>query len=102
MKLRSLSKIALLLSIQPLAIFASPFAQTNLVSNVPGMAANFDANLRNPWGVSHSATSPFWVSNQVSNNATLYNAASVPQALVVTTPPLSPQPTGPTGQVNNS
>ena len=102
MKLRSLPKIALLLSIQPLAVFASPFAQTNLVSNVPGLAANFDANLRNPWGVSHSATSPFWVSNQVSNNATLYNAASVPQALVVTVPPTAPPPTGPTGMVNNS
>jgi len=102
MKLRSLPKIALLLSIQPLAVLASPFAQTNLVSNVPGLAANFDANLRNPWGVSHSATSPFWVSNQASNNSTLYNAASVPQALVVTVPPIAPPPTGPTGQVNNS
>src|SRR6476660_7006315 len=99
MQLRSLSKIALILSIQPVAVFASPFAQTNLVSNVPGMAANFDANLKNPWGISHSATSPFWVSNQASNNSTLYNGAGVPQPpapLIVTVP------TGPTGQVNNS
>ena len=97
MKLRSLSKIALLLSIQPLVVFASPFAQTNLVSNVPGLAANFDANLKNPWGISHTATSPFWVSNQASNNSTLYNAASVPQSLIVTVPPTAPPPTGPTG-----
>jgi len=102
MKLRSLPKIALLLSIQPLAVFASPFAQTNLVSNVPGLAANLDPNLKNPWGISHSATSPFWVSNQGSNNSTLYNAASVPQALIVTVPPTAPPPTGPTGQVSNS
>jgi uncharacterized protein (TIGR03118 family) len=102
MKLRSLPKIALLLSIQPLAVFASPFAQTNLVSNIPGLAANFDPNLKNPWGVSHTATSPVWVSNQASNNATLYNAASIPQALVVTVPPTAPPPTGPTGQVQNS
>jgi uncharacterized protein (TIGR03118 family) len=102
MKLRSLLKIGLLLSVQSLVILASPFAQTNLVSNVPGLAAHFDANLRNPWGVSHSATSPFWVSNQVSNNSTLYNAASVPQALIVSVPPSTPPPTGPTGQVNNS
>src|SRR6478609_11342455 len=98
MKLHSLPKVAFLFSLQSVAVFASPFAQTNLVSNVPGMAANFDANLKNPWGISHSATSPFWVSNQASNNATLYNAASVPQPpapLIVTVP------TGPTGQVNN-
>lgn len=102
MKLHSLPKIALLFSFQSVAVFASPFAQTNLVSNVPGMAANFDANLKNPWGISHSATSPFWVSNQGSNNSTLYNAASVPQALIVSVPPTAPPPTGPTGQVNNS
>src|SRR6478609_6789009 len=99
MKLHSLPKVAFLFSLQSVAVFASPFAQTNLVSNVPGLAANFDANMKNPWGVSHSATSPFWVSNQASNNATLYNAASVPQALVVTVPPTAPPPTGPTGQV---
>jgi uncharacterized protein (TIGR03118 family) len=76
---------------------ASVFVQTNLVSDVPGMAANLDPNLKNPWGVSFSATSPFWVSDQVTNVATLYNGAGVPQALVVSTPP-NPGG-GPTGQV---
>lgn len=102
MKLNSLPKIALLFSAQSFIVFASPFAQTNLVSNVPGLAANFDANLKNPWGMSFSGTSPIWVSNQGSNNATLYTGAGVPQALVVTVPPTSPPPTGPTGQVFNS
>jgi len=59
------------------------------------MAPNVDPNLKNPWGVSFTATSPFWVSNQVTNTSTLYNAGGAPQALVVTTPP------GPTGQVSN-
>jgi len=27
----------------------------------------------NAWGVSHSSTSPIWVSNQGQNTATLYN-----------------------------
>lgn len=99
MKLRSLSKIGLLFSVPALTVFASPFAQTNLVSDIPGLAANLDPNLKNPWGVSHTPSSPFWVSNQASNNATLYNAASVPQALIVTVPPTAPPPTGPTGQV---
>ena len=100
MKLHSLPKIAFLFSIQSVAVFASPFAQTNLVSNVPGLAANFDANLKNPWGISHSATSPFWISNQASNNSTLYSAVgAIPQALVVSVGPTAPPPTGPTGQV---
>ena len=74
------------------------FTQTNLVSDVPGLAANTDPNLKNPWGVSFSATSPFWTSDQVTGLATLYNAAGTPQALVVTIPGGAP-PTGPTGQV---
>src|SRR5215510_9703491 len=72
---------------------ATVYYQTNLASDVPGLAANLDPNLKNPWGMSFSATSPFWVSNQGSNNATLYNGAGVPQALIVSAP------FGPTGQV---
>jgi uncharacterized protein (TIGR03118 family) len=72
---------------------ATAFFQTNLASDIPGLAANMDPNLKNPWGMSFSATSPFWVSNQGSNNATLYNGAGAAQALIVSTP------FGPTGQV---
>ena len=73
------------------------FMQTNLVSDIPDLAAFTDPNLKNPWGIAKSATSPFWVSNQVSGNATLYNSAGQPQALVVTVPATG----GPTGQVFN-
>ena len=59
------------------------YFQTNLVSDINGLAANTDPNLKNPWGIASSGTSPFWVSNQVSNNSTLYNSAGTPQALVV-------------------
>jgi uncharacterized protein (TIGR03118 family) len=75
------------------------FTQTNLVSDIPGKAANTDPNLKNPWGVSFSATSPFWASDQGTGLATLYNAAGVPQGLVVTVPGSATPPTGPTGQV---
>jgi uncharacterized protein (TIGR03118 family) len=71
-------------------------------------AANVDPNLVNPWGVSHSATSPFWVSdnNSPGGVATLYTGAGVPLSLVVTiAPPASPPPgfsvSAPTGQVRN-
>src|SRR4051812_903661 len=72
---------------------ATLFFQTNLASDIPGLAANLDPSLKNPWGMSFTATSPFWLSNQGSNNSKLYNGAGVPQALTVSTPP------GPTGQV---
>jgi uncharacterized protein (TIGR03118 family) len=75
------------------------FTQTNLVSDVPNLAANTDPNLKNPWGVSFSSTSPFWTSDQATGLATLYNAAGVPQSLVVTVPGSATPPTGPTGQV---
>jgi uncharacterized protein (TIGR03118 family) len=77
---------------------ASVYQQTNLVSDVPGLAAFTDPNLKNPWGMSSSPTSPIWVSNQVSGNSTLYNTAGQPQALVVTIPGAG----GPTGQVFNA
>jgi uncharacterized protein (TIGR03118 family) len=89
----------LALAFAPTFLHADSFTQTNLVSDVPGMAANTDPNLKNPWGVSFSATSPFWTSDQGTGLATLYNAAGVPQGLVVTVPGSAAPPTGPTGQV---
>jgi len=38
--------------------------QTNLVSDIANLAKITDPELANPWGVSHSPTTPFWVSNQ--------------------------------------
>ncbi len=52
------------------------YVQLNLVSDIPGEAAVTDPNLLNPWGISNSATSPFWVSlDQGANMSTLYSAA---------------------------
>jgi uncharacterized protein (TIGR03118 family) len=78
---------------------AAIYVQSNLTSDVPGLAANLDPHLKNPWGVSFNATSPFWVSDQVTNVATLYNGAGVPNALVVSMPAMPAG--GPTGQVFN-
>jgi len=38
---------------------AMSFFQTNLVSDIPGLANNTDSNLVNPWGIAFSSTSPF-------------------------------------------
>jgi uncharacterized protein (TIGR03118 family) len=75
------------------------FAQTNLVSDIPGLAATTDPDLVNPWGVSFSPTSPFWVSDNGTGLATLYNGAGDKLGLVVTVPPPG---AAPTGQVFNS
>lgn len=88
------------------AISRADFVQTDLVSDISGMAPETDLDLKNPWGMSFGAKTPIWVSNQGSNTSTLYNPLGVPpikQGLTVNTPTggASP-PTGPTGQVFNS
>src|SRR5262245_1775966 len=85
--------------------------QTNLVSDIKDLATITDPQLKNPWGVSHSPTSPFWVSNQVTSTSTLYRVkdkttvtkAAPPMTngnIVIPTTASGPQ--GPTGQVNNT
>ena len=48
------------------------YRRTNLVSDQPGVAMLQDTNLVNAWGMSFSATSPIWVSDNGSGRATLY------------------------------
>jgi uncharacterized protein (TIGR03118 family) len=47
--------------------------QTNLVSDLPGVAQVQDPNLVNPWGISESSSSPFWISDNNAGVSTLYN-----------------------------
>jgi len=85
--------------------WATPeFVQVNLVSDLTGVAEHVDLDLINPWGMSSSATSPIWVSDNGSGLATLYNGAGVKQGLVVTiaTPPGQTTPASPDGQVFNA
>jgi uncharacterized protein (TIGR03118 family) len=96
----------------------SLFAQTNLVSDIQGLATITDPLLQNPWGISHSATSPFWVSNQRTSTSTLYavtanndvtkvnptgavDSTGAPLGFVAI-PPGGVGAVGPTGQVNNT
>ena len=87
------------------------FIQTNLVSDIQGLATITDPLLINPWGISHSATSPFWTSNQGTSTATLYAVTANNNVTQVTAvnaqgfvaiPPGGVGAVGPTGQVNNS
>jgi len=79
------------------------FRQTNLVSDIPGLALSTDPNLKNPWGLSSSATSPIWVSDNNAGVSTLYRGDGSTVPLVVTIPaPDSPTGGTPTGTVFNT
>jgi len=59
---------------------AITFTQTNLVSDIPGLATTTDPNLVNPWGITLGLglNSGLWVSDNGSGNATTYNATGQP------------------------
>lgn len=79
------------------------FHQTNLVSDIPGLAKSTDPNLVNPWGLSSSATSPIWVSDNNAGVSTLYRGDGTAVPLVVTIPaPGAPTGGTPTGTVFNT
>ena len=88
----------------PVATAADPphYQQTNLISDIPGVARITDANLVNPWGQSASPTSPLWVADNGADVSTLYTGGvngSIPAIvrLVVSIPQGAP-----TGTVFNS
>ena len=48
------------------------YRQTNLASDVPGLALIEDPLLINPWGISLSATGPFWIANGGMSTSSIY------------------------------
>ncbi len=82
------------------------YVQINLVSDQPGVAALQDTNLVNAWGVSFSAASPFWVSDNGTGKATLYAVTNdTSGSLTVSKLSLEvriPGEGNPTGQLFNS
>ena len=86
---------------------ANRYTQHNLVSDIPGVADQTDPNLVNPWGISMSSTSPFWISNNRSGVAAVYNGqgqptpAASPLVVRIPVPSGDTQPAAPTGQVFN-
>jgi uncharacterized protein (TIGR03118 family) len=87
------------------------YLQTNLVSDIAGLATITDPELMNPWGISHSSGSPFWISNNDTNTTTLYAVTGStnviktninPPSGFVAIPTTASGPQGPTGQVNNT
>ncbi|HEY7426440.1 MAG TPA: TIGR03118 family protein [Gemmataceae bacterium] len=83
------------------ATAAGTVLQTNLVSDLPlGDGVLQDPNLVNPWGISESSGSPFWISDNNAGVSTLYNSVAGATPPAVTINPLVvniPTPNGPTG-----
>jgi uncharacterized protein (TIGR03118 family) len=93
--------IGLLVFSVPLRVHAAApggfYQQENLVSDLPGAVIQ-DSNLVNPWGIAFSATSPFWVANNVTGTSTLYsgdvNGSPFVKVSMVVTIPGGGAPTG--------
>jgi hypothetical protein len=103
---RALAALLVLLLVMPPAALAggsNAYQQTNLVSDMAGVAAHTDAQLVNPWGIAFFPGAPFWVADNNAGVSTLYDANGNKQALVVAIPTASGGAGGtPTGIVTNS
>ncbi|HXY25105.1 MAG TPA: TIGR03118 family protein [Candidatus Acidoferrum sp.] len=71
-----LAVLSLSLFLLPAVTPAQHYKQTDLVSDIPGMAPVTDPNLLNPWGLTRSPNgSPWWIGNNNSGTSTLYNGS---------------------------
>ena len=79
------------------------YQQTNLVSDMAGVATHTDPKLINPWGISFFPGEPFWISDNNSGYSTVYDANGVTQLapVLVPAPPGDTSPATPTGTVIN-
>jgi len=76
---KSLLVLSLSLFLLPALAQAQHYKQTNLVSDLAGMAPTVDPNLKNPWGLTRSpGGSPWWVGNNNSGTSTLFNGSGNP------------------------
>jgi uncharacterized protein (TIGR03118 family) len=88
---------------------STAFVQTNLVSDIPGLAQVTDANSVNAWGMAAGPRGPFMVVNQGTGTGTLYNTShpQVQVAPLVVDIPANPADSparahgSPTGEVYN-
>ncbi|MES2151053.1 MAG: TIGR03118 family protein [Pseudomonadota bacterium] len=83
-----------------LPVPAGNYAATGLAADsaaTPGYGGEttrqFDSHLSNGWGLAASATSPFWVADNVTSLSSLYDGNGLVQALVVALP-TGAKPTG--------
>ncbi|HEY2082087.1 MAG TPA: TIGR03118 family protein [Verrucomicrobiae bacterium] len=82
------------------------YQQVNLVADLPGVAQLQDTNLVNAWGISFGPSTPFWVSDNGTGLATLYqitnDATGAAQVAKMGLQVTIPGDGTPTGQAFNS
>jgi uncharacterized protein (TIGR03118 family) len=102
----ALGLVAALVALAPAAQGATSrpgnsYHQTNLVSDLPGLAQLTDPDLVNPWGLAAGPTTPVWVADNGTDKATIYpgfvNGSPIQKAPLVVSIPGG----APTGQVFN-
>ena len=77
--LQSLGLLAGSALLLPAITPAQHYAQTNLVSNLTSQGASvIDPNLRNPWGLTRGAGTPWWIGNNNSGTSSLYDGSGNP------------------------
>jgi uncharacterized protein (TIGR03118 family) len=88
----------------PVIAPGSAYRQTNLMTDVPGLAPVLDPLLVNPWGISMTGSSPFWVANNGTSTTQLIRGdvpAGSPVVLNVGMPTVTIPGGLPTGTVAN-
>ena len=80
----------------------SAYRQTNFISDIPGLGFVLDPLLVNPWGISLTASSPFWVANNGTSTTQLIRAPAGAPVVLNSSPQTITIPGGlPTGTVSN-
>jgi uncharacterized protein (TIGR03118 family) len=81
----------------------SAYRQTNLLSDIPGFAPVLDPLLVNPWGISMTSSSPFWVANNATSTTQLIRGDVGGAPVVLNASPQTITIPGglPTGTVSN-
>jgi len=82
----------------------SAYIQTNLASDVAGIAQLLDPQLINPWGIAIRGTSPFWTANNASSTSSVLRVVPATDATTLNPAPAHVNIPGglPTGVVGNS
>jgi uncharacterized protein (TIGR03118 family) len=84
------------------------FTQTNLLSDVAGMAKQTDPNLVNPWGMALGLNSGIWISDNGAGKGTTYDGkgqalpSGSPQIVSIPAPGAQGGASSPTGVVTNA
>jgi uncharacterized protein (TIGR03118 family) len=80
---------------------ATSYTVTNLVSDVPGMAAMTDPNLINAWGLDRGPGFPWWVNSNGNGTARVYDGTGNSILAIGIEGPVRGTPSAPSGMAYN-